>query len=104
MPENTCSKKSPIIAWKLHGYGIDREEVSRYFPQDENRFTEQSITLTVDALNPSQKYTLQVSAQNENGWSEPSDKFEIHIGSYTKKCSCVKQPHTFTDQNSMECT
>ena len=35
MPENTCSKKSPIIAWKLHGYGIDREEVSRYFPQDE---------------------------------------------------------------------
>ena len=79
VPENTCSKKSPIIAWKLYGHVTDtREEIIKYYPQDENNFTKKSITLDAANLNPSKKYTLQVMAQNENGWSEPSDKFEIH--------------------------
>ena len=79
VPKNTCSKISPIIAWKLCGYSADKEEIVKYYTLDENDFIEQFITLTVADLNPNQKYTLQVLAQNENGWSEPSDKFEIHI-------------------------
>ena len=79
VPKNTCSKKSPIIAWKVCGYSADNEEIILHYALDENDFTEQSITLTAADLNPNQKYALQVLAQNENGWSEPSDRFEIHI-------------------------
>ena len=79
VPENTCSQKSPVIAWELRGFTDDKEEVIKYYTLDENDYTKQSIDLPVTNLNPNQKYTFQVFAQNENGWSEPSDKFEIHI-------------------------
>ena len=79
VPANTCSIKSPIIAWKVLGYSADKEEVINCEEVDQNDFMEKSINLTVADLNPNQQYTLQLQAKNENGWSEPSDKFEIHI-------------------------
>ena len=83
VPKNTCSKKSPIVAWKLFGYSADSEEIIRHYDRcyllNEDDFTKDSKSFVVADLIPSQKYTLQVMAQNENGWSEPSDKFEIHI-------------------------
>ena len=79
VPANTCSIKSPIIAWKVLGYSANKE-VYIYFKEiDQNDFTENSINITVPDLNPNQQYTLQLQAKNENGWSEPSEKFEIHI-------------------------
>ena len=77
VPKNTCSKKSPIIAWKLFGYSADSEEIIRHYDRcyllNEDDFTKDSKSFVVADLIPSQKYTLQVIAQNENGWSEPND-------------------------------
>ena len=79
VPQNTCSIKSPINAWKLSGYTADREEFTKYYPIDENDFIKQSIVLSVDDINPEKQYTLRLLARNENGWSEPSDTFKIEI-------------------------
>ena len=83
VPENTCSKKFPIIAWKLFGYSADSEEIVRHYDRcyllNEDDFTKESTSFVPTDLIPSRKYTLQVMAQNENGWSDPSDKFEIHM-------------------------
>ena len=79
VPEDTCSIKSPIIAWKVFGYSEDKEEFIYLKELDQNDFIQKSINLTVADLDPNQQYTLQLQAKNENGWSEPSDKFEIHI-------------------------
>ena len=78
-PENTCSIKSPIVAWKVSGYSQSNEKVDKYYPQDEIDFTEESSTLDMADLRPNQQYTLQLLARNENGWSEPSEAFKIHI-------------------------
>ena len=79
VPANTCSIKSPIIAWKVFGYRADRKAFIHFKEVDQNDFTSKSINITVSDLNPNLQYTLQLQAKNENGWSEPSDKFEIHI-------------------------
>jgi len=79
VPENTCSKISPIIGWKVFGYTADNKEINRNFILDETCFSEKFIPLDMTDLNPDQQYTLQVSAKNENGWSEPSETFIIHI-------------------------
>ena len=79
VPANTCSIKCPIIAWKVLGYIADKEEIINCKELDKNDFMDKSINLTVADLNPNQQYMLQLQAKNENGWSEPSDTFEIHI-------------------------
>ena len=78
-PENTCSINSPIVAWKVSGYSQSNEEVDKYYPQDEIDFLKGSSSLDITDLHPNQQYTLQLLAKNENGWSEPSETFKIHI-------------------------
>jgi len=79
VPENTCSKKSPIIEWKVSGHTTDNKEIYRNFIPDETYFSEEFIQLDMVGLNPNQKYMFQVLAKNEKGWSEPSEAFIIHI-------------------------
>ena len=79
VPQNTCSISSPIIKWKLSGSTADEKEIIKYYPVDENDFTKQSMVLPVTYLDPKKQYILQLSAKNENGWSEPSIKFKIDI-------------------------
>ena len=75
-PENTCSISSPIIAWKVFGYSESNEEVDKYYAQDE---AEECSSLDMAYVHPNQQYTLRLLAKNENGWSEPSEAFKIHI-------------------------
>ena len=90
VPENTCGKTSPIIEWKVTGYGADKEKVDKLYPVDEkilmneNCFEEKSFDIGTADLNPNQQYTLQLFARNENGWSAPSEKFTI----------CIAKPST----------
>ena len=79
VPENTCGIKSPIIAWKVFGYSGDKKEVNKYYLLDKDDFMKKSLNLTVPDLNPIQQYTLYIQVKNENGWSEPSKQFKIHI-------------------------
>ena len=57
----------------------DGEKIDKYFTLNEADFMEECGTHTVEGLNPDQQYTLQLLAKNENGWSEPSEEFKIHI-------------------------
>ena len=77
VPENTCSIKSPIIAWRVSGLSGDKEKVNRHFTINET--SETPATLGISDLNPGQQYTLQLHAKNETGWSEPSEEFKIYI-------------------------
>jgi len=71
--------RAPIVQWKVLGYTADNEEIHIIYTLDETYFLKESILLNMQDLNPDQEYTLQVLAKNENGWSEPSEKFTIHI-------------------------
>ena len=78
-PENTCSN-NPIIAWKIFGHSESNDEIEKHFaPQDGHDCMEDRSTLNIVDLNPNQQYTFQLLAKNENGWSEPSEQFNIHI-------------------------
>ena len=79
VPENTCSTKSPIIAWKVFDNSENKGEIIKYFLLDKDDFMKKSLNLTVTDLDPIQQYTLHLQARNENGWSEPSEQFKIHI-------------------------
>ena len=79
VPEDTCSIKSPIIAWKVCGYSESYEEIYQHYAQDELDFMQDFNNLYVVNLNPNQQYTLQLLAKNENSWSEPSEEFKVHI-------------------------
>ena len=81
VPENTCGIKSPITAWRVTGCSGDKEKVAELYPINTTSFMEKSINLPVSNLNPNQQYTLEILAKNERGWSEPSEKFKIHINS-----------------------
>ena len=76
VPENTCNIKLPIIGWKVSGYGADKERINKYWTP---LSMEKSDILSLADLNPNQKYTLQLFAKNENGWSTPSEEFTIWI-------------------------
>ena len=78
-PENTCSISSPIVAWRVIGYSESNEEIYKYYVQDENDIMKGGSSLDVVDLDPNTQYTLQLLAKNENGWSEPSEEFNIHI-------------------------
>ena len=90
VPENTCGKTSPIIEWKVTGYGADKEKVDKPYPVDEsflmneNCFKEKTFDIGTADLNPNQQYTLQLFTKNENGWSNPSEIFTI----------CIARPST----------
>ena len=78
--KNVCSKISPIVAWKVIGCNARRNEnVEKYYELNAIQFDDEIRTLLVTNLDPNQKYTLQLLAKNENGWSEPSNEFTIHI-------------------------
>ena len=62
VPESTCSIKSPIIAWRVFGYGADNEEIGFIHNLDEAQFTDKLSNFTLEHLNPDQQYTLQVLA------------------------------------------
>ena len=84
VPENTCDIKSPIIQWRVIGYGRDQEEIDASYPVSVTSFADKYLkleTLGVSNLNPNQQYTLQVLAKNEFEWSQPSERFTIHIAS-----------------------
>ena len=78
-PENTCSITSPIVTWKVTGYSDSNEEIDKHYAQDEIDFTEECSSLDMADVRPNHQYTLQLLAKNENGWSEPSEAFKIHI-------------------------
>ena len=78
VPENTSSNNLPIIGWRVHGYSESNEEIDKYYPHELDCM-EACSTLNVVNLNSNQQYTLQLFAENENGWSEPSEEFKIHI-------------------------
>ena len=73
------SINSPIIAWKVFGYSKDKKEIIKYYPLDKDDFMKRSLNLAVADLNHIQQYMLQLQAKNENGWSEPSEQFRVHI-------------------------
>ena len=77
VPENTCSIKSPIIEWKVSGYGTNQERINKYWTP--LSMEKSDIILNLPDLNPNQNYTLQLFAKNENGWSTPSEEFTIWI-------------------------
>ena len=79
VPVNTCGIKSPIIEWKVSGYSADKEKINEYWTRGKDLFMEKSGVLNFPYLNPDQKYTLQLFAKNENGWSTPSEEFTIWI-------------------------
>ena len=83
---NIDGTTSPIVEWKVTGYSADKEKVDISYPVDKSLFTnvkwfkEESFDIGIADLNPNQQYTLQLFAKNENGWSDPSEKFTICIG------------------------
>ena len=90
VPQNTCGKTSPIIEWKVTGYGADKEKVNKSYTVDENFlmkkncFEESLFDIGIADLNPYQVHILQLFAKNENGWSDPSESFII----------CIAKPST----------
>ena len=81
VPENTHDVKSPIIRWRVIGYGTEKEEIDASYPISVTSFADKYLKLCVSNLNPNQQYTLKVFAKNELGWSQPSERFTIHIAS-----------------------
>lgn len=88
MPENTCtgtnSETSPIVSWKISGFYKIKdsdEQVEKVYKLSDTDSMATVSCLPIMDLDHNQEYTLQISAENEAGWSEPSEKFKIHIAS-----------------------
>ena len=83
VPENTCGIKSPIIEWKVSGYGKDEEKTDCNLCEDfkigESKFMEKTVNFNLSDMDPVRKYTLHLFAKNENEWSEPSEDFTVWI-------------------------
>lgn len=79
MAEKTSCTESPILSWKVYGFSADGEKIEKYDDLDIQTFMSPFRCLSVMELKPTEQYTLQVVCKNETGWSEPSEKFKIHI-------------------------